>query len=102
MNIDLKQLQGRFLSGRERGREIRKARGIDNIDAENKNVQVIFPDEVELISSSFFLGMFGKSILQYASKNKFREKYKFVGSEKALKNFDTYIDFALQNKNLIL
>ena len=41
---------------------------VTDIDAENKNVQVIFPDEVELISSSFFLGMFGKSILQYASK----------------------------------
>lgn len=102
VTIDLKKVQGNFLSGRERGREIRVAEKIDNFDSANKSVEVIFPSNVEVISSSFFLGMFGKSILKYADKDKFKSMYTFRGQSKALKNFDTYIEFALQNKNLIL
>lgn len=102
VTIDLKKLQGKFLSGRERGRDLRIAENIDNYDLTNKSVEVIFPDNVETISSSFFLGMFGRSILKYAEKDKFKSVYTFKGQAKALRNFDTYIDFALQNKNLIL
>ena len=68
----------RVFAGRDRGRKVREAAALDKLDRETINVRVSVPQDVFSVNTSFFLGMFGKSIRELG-EDKFREKYEFVG-----------------------
>lgn len=79
--IDLDHLtdQGKVhnLAGRERGENARAHFDLDNLDGLEEPVSVKIPDHVYGLSSSFFLGMFSRSIRNAGSQERFLQKYKF-------------------------
>ncbi|AQZ99606.1 hypothetical protein B5M06_16500 [Comamonas kerstersii] len=100
VNVNLSEFQGRILSGRERGTQARELMSIDKLDQGNDKVHVTFPTGLWSVSSSFFLGMFGPSIIAAGTKDAFKNRYSFETKDSIKKLIDGYIDFALQNRNI--
>jgi hypothetical protein len=68
-----------ILAGRERGHRARTAERLDAVDRKaDEMVKVVVPEEVYSINSSFFLGMFEKSIVDLGEAE-FRRRYLFEG-----------------------
>ncbi len=70
----------RVFAGRDRGRAVRNAAQLDAVDQADATVEVRVPDDVYSINSSFFLGMFGKSVRNLGAEE-FRRRYHFVGED---------------------
>jgi hypothetical protein len=69
--------QAIVLSGRSRGESIRQKLELNDEDAKPTPVQILVPDDILSLNSSFFLGLFDRSI-QNLGVAKFEEKYHFV------------------------
>jgi hypothetical protein len=67
-----------ILVGRERGEAVRKALNIDEVDRSHEEVDVLIPDWVYSVTSSFFLGLFEKSIKELG-EDEFRRMFHFTG-----------------------
>lgn len=65
-----------IFSGRDYGKEVRKNIKLDACDLDEAKYTFIFPENLELLSNSFFLGLFGKSFLSLGLE-RFYEKYEF-------------------------
>ncbi|MBA4058688.1 MAG: hypothetical protein C0490_28485 [Marivirga sp.] len=101
MKIDFKDLGGPVYTGRPRGVAIRQRLGLDAVDKDNEQVvDVAVPDSTYSMTSSFFLGLFGPSVVHAGSSSAFFEKFHFT-AKPALKNaFTGYVENALQAKRL--
>lgn len=70
-----------ILAGRDRGERARKEEKLDSLDrAEEVEVTVVIPEHIYSVNSSFFLGMFDRSIRALGAEG-FRRRYKFVGPD---------------------
>jgi hypothetical protein len=98
--IDFKKIEGPVYTGRDRGERLREQLNLNSFDTAEGSVKVIIPEQTYSISSSFFLGMFGPSILKAASREKFLSKYQFETSQFLLGVIDKHIARALQERNL--
>ncbi len=66
-------------TGRDRGKAVRHRARLDDLDAKpNSRARVLVPDDVYTLASSFFLGMFGPSVVRFG-KEEFLARYEFVG-----------------------
>ena len=76
-----KNIEGRdsiiVISGRNLGKEQRKKLKIDKLVKQYKVIEIIIPENIYSISSSFFLGMFGDIVRSCKTKESFLEKFKF-------------------------
>jgi len=79
--LDLSKLSGggdtRVLSGKQRGIQARSDFSLEKFDKEQDYVTVKFAPEVQAVTPSFVLGMFGVSVKAYGSVDAFFEKYRF-------------------------
>lgn len=98
--IDLSRYNGPVYTGRERGARIRADLNLDAVDSANTNVEVSIPDNTYTVTSSFFLGLFGPSVVHLGSKQRFYERYKFKTPAFLKPDMDGYVARALQRKNL--
>ena len=101
--IDLSKYNGRtykVLSGAELGKEVRKALNIDTLDNQADAVTFYIPESVYSLNSSFFSGLFQKSISNLGEK-KFREHYKFECAEIIHENIEDGIFYILNTMNLL-
>lgn len=99
--VDFSDFDGRVLSGRARGVSARALKHVDDLDASDSHIRVQIDVKFWSVTSSFFLGMFGPSIIKFGSKAGFLDKYSFVAKDSILKLIDGYIDFALQQRNIL-
>lgn len=91
--------------GRNYGEKIRKKIKLDKYDLDENKYTFVFPENLELISNSFFLGLLGKSFLSLGLK-KTNEKYVFdIENLKYRENIQIDIDdgisYATVNLNSI-
>lgn len=99
--IDFSKIEGPVYTGRNRGERLREKLNLDAFDgSEDIIVKVIIPKETYSISSSFFLGLFGPSIMKLGSRESFLKKYIFETSEFLISVIDKHIARALQERNL--
>lgn len=70
----------KVFAGRGRGRAVRKAVRLEQLDAEGASVRVVVPEDTYAVNTSFFLGLFGDSIRALGSEL-FRERYRFEGRD---------------------
>ncbi len=91
---------GRIISGREKGELLRKEVDLDSSDITDEKVQVIVPDDLLIITSSFFLGLFGKSV-QKLKRSKFEENYQFSSPDRILGNIEEAKTRALLESNVL-
>lgn len=66
----------KVLSGVNLGKEARAYFNLDLLDTQKNLVEIFVPDDVFSVNSSFFSGLFQKSLKSLGEKT-FRERYKF-------------------------
>jgi hypothetical protein len=98
--IDFNSIEGPVYTGRDRGEQLRKKLALDQLDKQRSPVRVIIPSTTYSISSSFFLGLFGPSVVAYGSADAFYGSYKFEASEFISGIVHEYVLRALQHRNL--
>ena len=74
---------------------------VEELEENNDYIKIIIPMDILSFNSSYFLGMFGKSVRKYGSKEKFLEKYKFECNEIVKININDGIMDALNNNNAL-
>ena len=79
LNIDsfLKGKPVRNLSGHERGVAAREFYGLDELDTVDEEIIFIISPDVDAIASSFFQGMFSKSVHELLGDEGFLNHYKY-------------------------
>ena len=100
MTVDLRGLAGPVFSGRDRGVAAREQYHLSQIDASDDTVEVILPDTLYTLTSSFFLGLFGESVRKCGSVPGFERKYRFKGPDFLVPILRSHAGLALRNKNL--
>lgn len=100
--IDFKKIEGLVYTGRDRGERLREKFRLDELDSGGGTVEVRIPEDAYTISSSFFLGMFGPSIVRAGSKDRFYSRYKFQSPVFLREVMDGYVARALQKRNLFV
>lgn len=98
--IDFKTIEGPVYTGRSRGEHLRSELQLDKIDAAGDVVEVDIPEGTYTISSSFFLGLFGPSVVNAGSKDAFYSRYHFKSPTFLKDVMDGYVARALQSRNL--
>lgn len=85
-NIDFTQMtENTFvLSGKEKGIATRKKFALDALDADDGAVDVIIPQELEIMTPSFVAGMFAASVRRLGSVDAFFRKYRFNASSRII------------------
>ena len=103
VKIDLREAltspSSRVLSGRDRGNECRKRFGLDRLDKNPDDIVVTIPNDIYSLNTSFFLGLFGKSVRDL-TKEGFLRKYRFEGDEVHLTTVTEGIDRALKESTI--
>lgn len=85
-SVDLrkfKRTESRVFTGRPVGQSARKSLNLDEFDKNDESIEIIIPDDTMSVNSSFFSGMFQKS-LKMLGEEKFREKYIFKCNKKII------------------
>lgn len=100
MTIDFSKIEGPVYTGRDRGERLRTSYKLDVLDAAKTKIRVLIPEETYSISSSFFLGMFGPSVVNSGSKDLFYSRYEFVADDFLRSIIDGHVQRALQDRNL--
>ena len=95
--IDFQRIEGSVHSGRSKGELTREKFNLDEIDKEQRKVIVRIPESTYSVTTSFFLGLFGRSIRQAGSRKAFLSRYEFQAPKVFLDTFETYISRALQD-----
>ena len=65
------------ISGRERGEGARRDFDLPGLDTLEETINVLVPEHVRAITPSFVLGMFGASVVQCGTIEKFFDKFHF-------------------------
>jgi hypothetical protein len=99
--IDFSTLEGPVFTGRTRGETLREVLHVERLDAEDTQVEVKIPDTTYSISSSFILGLFGKSVVHAGSKQAFYDKYHFTSNSMFREIVDSCVTRALQDKHIL-
>lgn len=98
--IDFEKIEGPVYTGRSRGERLRNELKLDDIDEAGDKVEVDIPEGTYTISSSFFLGLFGPSVVNAGSKEAFYSRYHFKSPAFLKDVMDVYVSRALQSRNL--
>lgn len=91
----------KLYSGRPLGIEVRNKLDFDNKDKDIENYIIVFPEDTVSINSSYFGGLFEKSVMDLGKDN-FLKKYKFTYtnggelSESLMRNIEEGISDALK------
>ena len=93
--IDLNKHGGPIYTGRDRGEQLRMKLGLDRLDSEGHEVEILVPEQTYTITSSFWLGLLTPSVKMYGTKERFFEKYQFKMPDRFQKKFQYCIDRAL-------
>lgn len=100
MTIDFRDIEGPIYSGRPRGESLRRKYELDAVDSSAEKVTVEVPEGTYSVTSSFFLGLFGPSVLKAGSRDAFFDKYEFHAKPVLLDAFSDYANRVLQAKSL--
>jgi hypothetical protein len=96
--VNLAELGGPVYVGRDRGALARKIARIDELDDVKSEVLVDIPADTYTVSSSFFLGMFGNSIVRFRTRDAFFAHYRFTGPERIVTSLASLAARALREQ----
>lgn len=92
--------ESKVFSGRERGRVVREQIGFEEILNSSSKVEILIPDDIYTVNTSFFLGLFG-NIVRRLGELEFRNKFIFKCTASILDDIEEGIDRALKEKSVI-
>lgn len=100
--VDFSQMGGPVYSGRAKGELARETLNLNTIDNEQSKVIVQIPEDTYSVTTSFFLGLFGESIRQAGSREKFLSLYHFEAPDVFKSTFDSCISRALIEQSALV
>ncbi len=100
VNIDFSKFNGPVYAGRARGENARRQVKLDQIDDGSEVVEITVPDSTYTVTSSFFLGMFGPSVIRAGSRDAFVKRFHFKSPSFLKNDFEEYISYALETRKL--
>ncbi|KKJ78287.1 hypothetical protein WH95_02970 [Kiloniella litopenaei] len=89
------------LSGKDRGIAVRRFLKIDEYDSSKEVVHVRVPDDMDVITPSFFQGLFSQSIVKLGGKDGFVNQYKFHANAELMKWINRGIDRSLMKRTAL-
>ena len=89
------------LSGKERGIAARQKFKLDQFDTENEKIDVLIPETMDVITPSFFQGLFSQSIIKLGGKDAFLKHYKFKASAEIMKWINRGIDRCVMKRSAL-
>lgn len=89
----------RNLSGKERGENARIFFHLDDLDRSPSPVTVIVPDYIYAISSSYFLGLFSRSVISRGTEDNFLAHYHFEADADIMKQISHAISRCLMSRS---
>src|SRR3982751_5854061 len=98
LTLDFSRIEGPVYTGRGRGEALRRKFELDEKEDALEAVAVIIPDTTYTVSSSFFLGLFGPSVVKAGSVEKFKRKFHFRAPMVLESVLDAYAAKALQGR----
>lgn len=102
VKIDLGKYGGPVFVGREAGEQARKRSRLDKYDGMVGRVLVWVPEGTYSVNSSFFLGMFDKSIKKLGSREAFLDKFDFRYPKHLAESIEAAINRALLEKKVLV
>ncbi len=85
------------LSGRQLGYDMREYFKLNEKDMDNNRYEVVFPDNIISLSTSYFLALFGDSVRKEKNREAFLEKYQFICDQNLKMNINDGIVDALND-----
>src|SRR5436305_1573620 len=101
-SIDLAPFGGPVFTGRRNGIAARGRLRLNDLDATDAVVTVRLPPDTYALNSSFFLGLFGKSVRAAGSREVFRSRFRFEVPSHLETAIDVGIERALQDRNPLI
>ena len=101
--IDLSVFRGKkykVLSGRGFGENVRREHNLNEIDKQDFVQEIVIPEDVYSLNSSFFAGLFQESLRKLGEK-RFREKYLFRCTDTIRKNVNDGIFHVMNTLDLL-
>lgn len=100
--IDFAKFGGPVYSGRAKGELARNKLNLDAHDAQICQAQVIIPEGTYSVTSSFFLGLFGKSVRHAGSREEFLNRYRFHAPVIFQQSIDLFVLRALREQTVLV
>lgn len=101
MSINFGKLGGPVFVGRPNGERARAKLGIAELDKSKDPIEVVVPDTTYSINSSYFLGMFGSSVVTFGSKEAFFTHYRFKAPPVLMEAIEKHADRALREQGIL-
>ena len=102
LEIDFSNFGGPVYSGRAKGEMVRTDLNLDSYDGVTGRIRVIIPKSTYSVTSSFFLGLFGKSVRKAGSFDEFAKKFQFDTPEIFRQTIRTCVDRALREQTKLV
>jgi hypothetical protein len=99
--IDFAKLGGPVYVGRPNGEKARERLDIDKLDRVDTPINVIIPDGTYSVTSSYFLGLFGPSVVHFGSEGAFFAHYVFHGPAKDIESAHRNAERALREQGIL-
>jgi len=99
--IEFGKLGGPVYVGRPNGEMARRKLDIDNLDRGAETVDVRVPDDTYAINSSYFLGLFGPSVVHFGSEEAFLKHYIFHARPGLMERIHAHVERALREQGIL-
>jgi hypothetical protein len=102
LEINFTRFGGPVFVGRENGEAARKKVKLDSLEDGADRIVVLIPEGTYSVNSSFFLGLFDKSIKKVGSRDGFLTKFEMNFPRHLKESIDAAIERALLEKKLLV
>jgi hypothetical protein len=99
--IDFGGLGGPVYVGRPNGEKARERLDLDKLDEAATPIDVLIPEGTYSVTSSYFLGLFGPSVVHFASEEAFFTHYVFRGPAKHIESAHRNAERALREQGVL-
>jgi hypothetical protein len=99
--LDFAKLGGPVYVGRANGMKARERFHIAELDETDSRVSVSVPSETYSINSSYFLGLFGPSVLRFGSAEAFFGHYEFHAAPNVRATIERHVERALRDRGIL-
>jgi hypothetical protein len=100
-SIDFGKLGGPVYVGRPNGERARQKLDVDSLDQATETVDVYVPDDTYSINSSYFLGLFGPSVVYFGSEESFLQHYIFHARPAHMERIRAHVERALREQGIL-
>jgi hypothetical protein len=101
MAIDFARLGGPVYVGRPNGEKARERLDVDKLDRAESAIDVLIPEGTYSVTSSYFLGLFGPSVVRFGSEEAFFAHYVFRGPAKDIESVHRHAERALREQGVL-